>query len=64
MMTGAAIPTVCPSASWNWPLTFAVGTRVVNAPDTGTALPSRPTAEPFQVYFTSNPSGSVVWNLV
>ena len=45
-MIGAATPTTWPSASWNWPLTSTSGAIVVNAPATGTALPSRPTTEP------------------
>ena len=50
-MIGTAMPTVCPSASWNWPFTVEVGSTVVKLPFTGTAIPSRPTTEPAQVYF-------------
>ena len=49
MMIGAAIPTVCPSASWNPPSITLVGATVVNLPVTGTALPSWPTTDPLQV---------------
>ena len=48
-MIGAATPTVCPSDSWNCPVTCFVGLIVVNAAAIGTACPSRPTAEPAQV---------------
>ena len=48
-MMGAATPTVCPSASWNWPLTWVSGSIVVNDPVTGTDLPSWPTTVPPQV---------------
>ena len=46
MMIGAAMPTVWPSDSWNWPLTWVSGSIVVNEPATGTALPSWPTTVP------------------
>jgi hypothetical protein len=50
MMIGAATPTVWPSESWNWPLTCVAGSMVANVAAIGTALPSRPTTEPAQVY--------------
>jgi len=52
-MIGTAIPTVWPSASWNWPLTVAAGLTVVNRPFTGTAVPSRPTTDPAHMYSAS-----------
>ena len=44
------MPTVCPSANWNCPLTVVLGSTVVNRPATGTAMPSPPTTEPPHVY--------------
>nr|CRL78831.1 hypothetical protein CPGR_02397 [Mycolicibacter nonchromogenicus] len=48
-ITGAATPTVCPSANWKPPSMTTVGATVVMVPLTGTVLPSWPTTEPLQV---------------